>query len=176
VTLQNTRFLDWLALATLIIILGSSFMLTKLAVQALHPVTITAGRITLAAAILLSVTIARKESFGFLRTAWPLIITLAIVGNCLPFYLITWGQQTVDSGTAGILMSIMPLLTIVLAHFLIPEEKLNRFKILGFLLGFAGVIMLLGPVAMANLEGSTYLLLPMLAILGGRCATPCMPS
>ena len=165
--MQHAKPLDWLGLIALTAMFGSAFMLTKLAVQELLPVTVTAGRITIAAGLLLLVAIVRKEPFGFLRSTWPLIIALAVFGNCLPFYLISWGQQTVDSGMAGILMAVMPLATIVLAHFFVPGEKLNVYQVLGFLSGFVGIIMLLGPATTAEFGDGTRALLPMLAILGG---------
>ena len=165
--MQHAKALDWLGLIALTAMFGSAFMLTKLAVQELLPVTVTAGRITIAAGLLLLVAIVRKEPFGFLRSTWPLIIALAVFGNCLPFYLISWGQQTVDSGMAGILMAVMPLATIVLAHFFVPGEKLNVYQVLGFLSGFVGIIMLLGPAATAEFGDGTRAILSMLAILGG---------
>jgi drug/metabolite transporter (DMT)-like permease len=71
---------------------------------------------------------------------------MAIVGNALPFFLISWGQQEVDSGVAGMIMAIMPLLTMVFAHYFVVDEKLNRYKLIGFALGITGVTLLLGPV------------------------------
>ena len=165
--MQHAKPLDWLGLTALTAMYGSAFMLTKLAVQELLPEAVTAGRIAIAAVLLLLLALARKESFGFLRSTWPLIILLAIFGNCLPFYLISWGQQTVDSGMAGILMAIMPLATIVMTHFFVPGERLNAFQVLGFLSGFAGVVILLGPAAVVESGSKARELLPMLSILGG---------
>ena len=71
---------------------------------------------------------------------------MAIAGNALPFFLITWGQQSVTSGVAGMIMAIMPLMTMVFAHYLVEGETLNRYKIIGFTLGITGVVVLLGPV------------------------------
>ncbi len=85
---------------------------------------------------------------------------MAIAGNALPFFLISWGQQTIDSGVAGMIMAIMPLMTMVFAHYLVEGETLNRYKIIGFCLGISGVTLLLGPV----FEGGTQALLSGLAI------------
>lgn len=165
--MQHAKPLDWLGLIVLTAMYGSAFTLTGLAVQELPPEAITAGRVAIAAVLLLLLALVRKESFRFLRSAWPLIILLSIFGNCLPFYLISWGQQTVDSGMAGILMAVMPLATIVMAHFFVPGERLNAFQVLGFLSGFAGVVILLGPAAAVESGSETRELLPMLSILGG---------
>ena len=85
---------------------------------------------------------------------------MAIAGSALPFFLISWGQQTVNSGVAGMIMAIMPLMTMLLAHYLVEGETLNRYKIIGFTLGITGIVILLGPV----FEGGGRALLSGLAI------------
>ncbi len=165
--MQNAKPLDWLGLIALVIMFGSAFMFTKLAVQEISPAIVAAGRIIIAAIMLLLIALLRKESFGFLRNTWLLIIALAITGDCLPFYLISWGQQTVDSSIAGILMAVMPLTTIVLAHFFVVGEPLTTNRVVGFLLGFLGILVLLGPAALAKFESGTNVVISMLAILGG---------
>lgn len=165
--MQNAKPLDWLGLIALTIMFGSAFMFTKLAVQEFPPAIVAAGRIVIAASILLAVALLGRRSFGFLRNHWTLIIALAVTGNCLPFYLISWGQQSVDSSIAGILMAIMPLTTIALAHFLVPGETLNANRVVGFLLGFCGILVLLGPAALAKLESGENVVISMVAILIG---------
>ena len=56
---------------------------------------------------------------------WRYMVAMAMVGNVVPFSLIAWGQQRIDSGLAGILMAVMPLATIVLAHFTVSGERLD---------------------------------------------------
>ncbi len=162
---QNAKLRNWLYLIILSIMFGSAPMFNKLAVQDFSPVAMTAVRVYVAAIVLAVIAFIRKESFGFLRNTWGLLVVLAVFGNCLPFYLISWGQQTVDSTITGILMAIMPLVTIVLAHFYIVEERLTVFRIVGFLLGFAGIVMLFGPTALANLENSASMVISMLSIV-----------
>ena len=165
--MQRANSLDWLGLLALVIMFGSAFMFTKLAIQEFPPSVVASGRIIIAALVLLVFALARQESFKFLSKTWLLLIALAFLGNCLPFYLISWGQQTVDSSIAGILMAVMPLTTILLAHFFIAGEPLTTNRVLGFLLGFLGIIVLLGPAALAKLESGANVLIAMLAILGG---------
>ena len=87
--------------------------------------------------------------------------------NCLPFFVITWGQQYVDSSLAGILMAMMPLTTVVLAHFFVRGERITRNKIIGFLLGFAGVIILMQPDLLLTSGLNLLQLVAMLSILSG---------
>ena len=165
--MQSAKPLDWLGFVVLVIMFGSSFMFIKLAVQAYPPIVVTAARIFIAALFLFLFAVLRKASFRYLRGIWPLIIALAIFGNCIPFYLISWGQLSVDSSIAGILMGVMPLATIFLAHFYVLGERLNVYRIVGFFLGFAGILSLLGPAAIAKLEIGANIIISMLAILGG---------
>ena len=71
---------------------------------------------------------------------------IGLIGNLLPFALITWAQEAVKSSVAGILTAIVPLVTLVLAHFF-GGERLSPRRIAGFVIGFAGVAILFGPEA-----------------------------
>jgi len=77
--------------------------------------------------------------------AWVHFSIMGLLGNVLPFWFIAQGQLYVTSGMAGLLMAIMPLLTMVLAHFFISGENLNRNKIMGFVFGISGIALILGP-------------------------------
>ena len=69
---------------------------------------------------------------------WLHFCIFAVIGNVFPYILIAKGQVSISSGMAGLLMAIMPLATLILAHFFIPNDKLNRYKIIGFVLGISG--------------------------------------
>ena len=141
-----TTLINWGLLLVLVILWGTSFMFTALAVDTVDPVSVVFYRIGLGAVVLSLVVWARGDPLPHTWRPWAGFTIMAVVGNALPFFLISWGQQTVDSGVAGMIMAIMPLLTMVFAHYFVPNEKLNRFKLLGFTLGITGVILLLGPV------------------------------
>lgn len=64
-------------------------------------------------------------------------------------------------------MAVMPLLTLGLAHYLIPGERMTPYRAAGFLVGFVGIVVLMGPDALSELAGSNGQLVPMLAVLGG---------
>ena len=92
---------------------------------------------------------------------------IAVLGNIVPFNLIAWGQQTVDSGLAGILMAVMPLFTLVLAHFTVPGEHLGMMRLVGFVVGLAGVAVLMAPDMGLGAPVDAQFLLAALAVLGG---------
>ena len=115
----------------------------------------------------LGLVLARGQGFPSSPRFWLFSALISLAGNCLPFWLISFGQQRVDSSLAGILMGIMPLTTMVLAHFLVRGERLNRIKAAGFLLGFVGLVLLVGPQALLGLRGEGTLFGYQLAIVSG---------
>lgn len=146
---------------------GSAFTLTKVAVTTLPPDLVVAGRLCVAAMLLVPVALAVGDRPRASLRLWAFMALIACFGYALPFSLVSWGQRFIDSGVAGILMAVMPLATLGLAHWLIPGERITGYRIGGFLLGFSGVSVLMGPSAWhALLDGDTRLL-PMLAVLGG---------
>ncbi len=158
-------------LAALVAMWGSSFMFIKLGIASVPTATLVAARLILGAAILLAVVYlrgARLPAFaGSGLRLWGNYLILALLGNCIPFTTITWGQQRIDSALAGILMAVMPLATMVLAHFFVSGEHMTRHRVLGFILGFTGIIVLMGPTALPGAGGSTLAALSQLAILFG---------
>jgi len=138
--------LNWALLMVLVMLWGTSFMFTAISVKTVDPVSVVFYRLTLGAIVLALVVYARGLSIPLEWRAWGGFLVMAIAGNALPFFLITWGQQAVDSSVAGMIMAIMPLLTMVFAHYFVADEKLNHYKLTGFMLGITGVVLLLGPV------------------------------
>jgi len=159
--------LHWILLLALVVMWGSSFMLTKVAVSAMGPSSVVAGRLVIAAVILVfALTALGKRLPGWGRH-WVFFIAMAVMGNCLPFWLISWGQRGIDSGVAGILMAVMPLATLVLAHIFVEGERLTIIRASGFATGFTGIVVLVGPEAVLELTGAGSDLLPELSVLAG---------
>jgi len=154
-------------LLALVAMWGSSFMFNRIAVATLPPWTVVAGRIGIAALVLTAIVYALGRRLPPPGRAWLPFAVIAMIGNALPFYLITWGQQVVESALAGILMAVMPLATIVLAHFLIAGEHLTRQRAAGFAVGFLGIVLLMGPAALAGIGGEAVRIISQLAVLGG---------
>lgn len=158
---------DWTLLLALVVMWGSSFMFNSIAVASLPPLTVVAGRIGIAALVLLIIVYALGKRLPSPGRTWLPFMVIAIIGNAIPFYLITWGQQVVESALAGILMAMMPLATIALAHFLIAGEHLTRQRATGFAIGFLGIVLLMGPAALAGVGGDAVRIVSQLAVLGG---------
>lgn len=158
---------NWGLLLALVAMWGSSFMFIKIGIATVPPVTLVAARLVLGAVILYTIMRARGLVLPPPDRRWLPYIALAILGNCLPFFLIAWGQQFIDSALAGILISIMPLATLVLAHFFIAGDRMTVHKAMGFAIGFAGIVVLMGPAALAGLGGAAGKALAQAAVLAG---------
>lgn len=159
--------IHWWLLASLVVMWGSSFLFIKIALRSFTPELLVAGRLLMAAIVLVAVLYASGRRLPTDRQQWVSFVLMAIVGNILPFWLISWGQQGIDSGLAGILMAVMPLTTVLLAHFFIEDEPLDRFRAAGFVLGFLGILVLTGPEALLQIRGEGTALLSELAVLSG---------
>jgi drug/metabolite transporter (DMT)-like permease len=166
--LQQQRTLhDWALLLALVAMWGSSFMFNKLSVATVPPATVVAGRLTLGALTLLFLMVGRGLRLPPFGPIWGAYALLGVIGNALPFYLIAWGQQVVDSALAGILIAAMPLGTLVLAHFVVHGERMTRYRVGGFALGFLGIVFLMEPPAAQSIGGAAVPVLAQLAVLGG---------
>ena len=147
------RGADWAMIVALGLTWGATFMVIELALEGITPFWLAAGRISFAALLTWAVWQWRG---GALFAAPPARVDLARLGlvsalsSSVPFMLISWGQQYVTSGFAGISMAAVALIVLPMAHLMVPDERLNPRKILGFLIGFAGVLVLIGPRAFSS--------------------------
>lgn len=154
---------DWVLLLALSAMWGTAFLFIKLGVATVPPATLAAGRIALGALILCAAMRWRGLGLPPFGRAWAPFAVIALVGNSAPFFLISWGQQTIDSTLAGILMAIMPLTTLLLAHFFVAGERMTVWRSTGFAIGFAGIVVLMGPAALAGIDGNVVAQLAVLA-------------
>ncbi|MDG2155418.1 MAG: DMT family transporter [Gammaproteobacteria bacterium] len=156
----------WLVLAALTVMWGSSYLLVEFALLGFMPSQLAAIRISLAAVLLGVLLLFTRVSLPRSRRSWAYLTAIAVIGNCLPFTLIAWGQQQVESGLAGILVAVTPLCVVGLGHIFLPDGRLKPSQMLGFAIGFAGVVILMGPESLLALGGDLTQLLSQLAILG----------
>lgn len=161
---DSSPWIDYALFAVVALTWSSSFLFIKVAVADIGPWSITAGRIVIAAVILYGFLKMRGLSLPQAPSAWARFAFVGVVGNVIPFFLIGYGEQTVDSGLAAILMGVMPVVTIVLAHLLIPDEPFTLRRGAGVAMGFGGVVVLVGVDALGGFGTSTV---AQLAVLGG---------
>lgn len=130
---------------------GANFTLIKVGVEHVPPVTLTFARMALGAALLGLVAAARGARLPRDRRSWLLLAVLAMFGAAAPQALIAWGEQTIPSGLAAILMALMPVAAILLAHVMTRDERLRWQMALGVGLGFGGMLVLVGVDALSGL-------------------------
>jgi len=136
---------------------GSSYLFIKVAVAEVPPLTLVAGRLVLAAAILWVVLLAARQAMPRSRRLWATFAVMGLLNGAVPYSLIFWSEQVISSGLASLLQATMPLFTVLLGHFLMRDERLTAGRVAGVLLGFVGVGLLMLPDlrqgAHANLLG-----------------------
>ena len=133
----------WFAFILLGVIWSSSFLWIKIAVQEVSPITLVAFRALFGLLFTVIVVFIQRVPLPRTLREWLPILLLGITNIAIPFLLISWGEQAIDSAVAAILDSTVPLFTILIAHFLLHDDKMTVPKVLGLLIGFAGVIILM---------------------------------
>ncbi len=135
----------WLVLILLGAIWGASYLFIKVGGAEIPPFTFVEGRALIAALVLYIVMRWRGEALPRTRREWVLLAAMGIFNGVIPYTLITWGETHIASGLAAILTAVMPLFTVMLAHFWTHDERLSAAKVFGVILGFVGVIVLFLP-------------------------------
>lgn len=147
----------------------------SVALEGYGPLTVTAGRIAVAAVVLLTLAFAMGQGLPDRHTPtgrriWLHAFGFAVFTNVLPFALLSWGQLHVTSGFAGITMAAVPLFLLPMAHVVLPNERMSPRKVIGFLIGFVGVVVLIGPSSISFAAGDATTSLARLAcILAAMC-------
>lgn len=147
---------DYLMLAALAAIWGSSFLFIKVAVETIPAVPMTALRLVVSGLFLAVLARAMGQPIVMERRLWGPILAGALVGNALPFALIGWGEEKIDSNLAAILMAPNPLITLLLAHAFTDDEKLTGRKLAGISLGLVGLVVLIGPATLQRVGDDTW--------------------
>lgn len=140
------RTFSWQArFGLLAAIWGSSFLLIKVADESLTPLQVALARVLFGSAALLAVLVARGERLRFTGREWLHLSVVAALFNSLPFFCFAWGETHTSSVLAGIWNGTTPLWTLPFALLLIREEAPSRTQATSVAVGFAGVIVVLGP-------------------------------
>lgn len=158
---------NFLLLGIISLIWGSQFYFNEIALQALPPLTIAAGRSVLAAltlSLLLAMSKENREVPASRRVPFGIAFAIAVVDASLPFTLITWGQEQIDSGTTAILVGTIPLFVVMLTPLVIASERLALGSLLSVGLGFISLLILNHDVFTHGFGGS---LISQVAVLGG---------
>jgi drug/metabolite transporter (DMT)-like permease len=135
---------DWARLLVLAAVWSGSFLCTEIALRDFGPLTIAAGRVALGAAFIGLWMRARGTPLPVER--WPAFLIMGLLNNAIPFSLVFWAQQTIESGLAAILNATTPLFAALLAAGM-GMERLPASRLFGLIVGLGGVAVLIGPDA-----------------------------
>ncbi len=158
---------EWALLILLSLAWGGSFFFNAVAVAVLPPFTVVFARVFLAALILLALLPVLGIAMPRGLVVWRAFLVMGLINNAVPFTLIVWGQIHIASGLAAILNATTPLFTVLVAHVVTADERLTKGRIIGAMLGFFGVVALIG---LDGLTASDARSLAILAVLGGALA------
>jgi drug/metabolite transporter (DMT)-like permease len=124
---------------------GASFLFIKVVVEETSPLALVQGRITFGALVVVAImAFGPDRSVRASRRLLAMAAVLAVMNNIIPFLLISWGEIHIESGTASVLNSTMPLFTALFAGLILVDERLTWLRLSGLLLGFLGVAVLTG--------------------------------
>ncbi len=155
---------DWALLVVLSICWGGSFFFIELALDGFSPLTLVFGRLSTASAVLWIYVQSIGGRFPKSARVWGMFAVMGLVGNAVPFSLISWGQLHIDGGLASILNAPVPLFTAVLAYRFARDERLSAGRGFGIVLGFAAIIVMVGPHFLLGFDAQG---LGQLAVLAG---------
>ncbi len=133
---------NWAIFGLLGLIWGSSFLLIKVAVDELTPLPLVTVRIGLAAIFMAGFLAVTRRRWPDSRRERLALLVVGVMNTAVPFTLITWGEQDIDSGLATVLNATTPLFTLVIAHAALSDEHITPQKVGGLLAGFVGVALL----------------------------------
>ena len=142
---------DWVMLITLATVWGGSFLFNAILVAELPVITIVAIRVTVAALALWGFVRVTGRAIPTAPEVWGALLILGVLNNAIPFSLIVQGQTQITSGLASILNATTPLFTILVAGLFLTDERFSVLRVLGVIVGFSGVILMVGPEALGGL-------------------------
>jgi drug/metabolite transporter (DMT)-like permease len=145
---------------------GSAFIAIKISLYSFNPATVASLRLIIASFFLLLFFYFKKNKVNFSTKDTITLIIVGIVGNFIPFFLISWAEQYIQSNIAGLLMSIGPIMTLILAHFFTKDDKFTYLKFGSVIIGFFGVLFILDIKSLIfNDNNTSFSLIPKLAVI-----------
>ncbi|MDG1008532.1 MAG: DMT family transporter [Amylibacter sp.] len=156
---RTMDLLEWTMLIALALVWAGTFFFAAIAVVEIPPLTIAFLRVSGAALVLLLALYLMGILMPREGSVWAAFFGMGLFNNAIPFSLIFWAQTELTSGVASILNATMPVFTVIAAHLLTKDEKMTKMRFLGVVLGFLGIVVLIG----SPISGSIWAHLAILA-------------
>jgi len=169
--MKNSKPTDYILLSILALIWASAFFNIKIATYSYGPITIAFLRIFFGAIPVVLLCFYKKIQIEAFSKDWLWFASIGVINLVIPFFLIAYGVQKVQSNLAAILMATTPLSATILAHFFTNDEKINLIKSIGILIGFFGIVFLFSDNILINQNNLKYALMILLGstfyVIGG---------
>ena len=169
--MKNPKLTDYILLTILALIWASAFFNIKIATYSYGPISIAFFRIFFGAIPLVILCLYKKIKIEAFSKDWLWFASIGVINLVIPFFMIAYGVQKVQSNLAAILMASTPLSAAILAHFFTKYEKINFTKVIGVLIGFFGIIVLFSENVLIDNENFLYALMILLGstfyVIGG---------
>jgi drug/metabolite transporter (DMT)-like permease len=160
--MSRVNVVQFLLLGT---IWGTSYTFIKAALEGLSPTQLVLGRLGLGLVFLIAIVLLWSISLPKVGKVWGHLAVSSALGMVIPFLLLGYGEQHTSAAMAGMLIAVLPLATLAAVTVFLPSEKVSRRKLYGFLLGFAGVALIVAPW-----EGASGELTGQLAVIAAACS------
>ena len=164
-TITKPTTLDYLAMGLTAVVWASAFIAIKVVVPETGPLWLAAWRVLIGFLVMVPYVVWKGIVLPSSKQIWTLILIAAIFNAVLPFFLISWASKTIDAGVAALLMGTGPFMAVIGSHFSTSDDRITLPKVIAVLLGFSGVLLIVGVDALKGLGGVT--LLSQLAAVGG---------
>ena len=148
--MRETKHLDYFLLVILALIWASAFFNIKIATYSYGPLTIAFLRIFFGAIPVVLLCYFKKIKIEAFSDDWLWFASIGVINLVIPFFLIAYGVEKVQSNLAAILMASTPLSASLIAHFFTKNEKVNLIKSVGILIGFSGIVFLFSDNILIN--------------------------
>lgn len=155
---------EWSLLVFLSILWGSTYFFVAVAVDVYAPLVVVLARVGIAALALNLLLLVMRIPLTRSASLWGAFFIMGVLNNLIPFSLMAWGQTHIGGSLAAILNASTPLFAVVVAHLFTDDEKLTVGRVAGLVIGFGGVVMMVGTSALQELGSET---IAQLAVVGG---------
>ena len=156
---------DYFAMGFTALIWASAFVAIKVVVPETGPLWLAAWRVLIGFLVMIPYVVYRGLYFPRSSKIWGLIVVSGIFNAVIPFFLISWASKSLDAGIVSLLMGTGPFLALIGSHFSTTDDRISAPKVVAVLLGFTGVLLIVGVDALSGIGSAT--LVSQLAAIGG---------